>query len=338
MTKNITVNTKEPVLIRQTSIFLPSTAEASISLDLIPTIITGAGEEVTRCFLEFFTTNIENRNTRLAYARAIRQFLLWCEVRGVSLQEIQPMIVTAYREAHSGSPQTIKQHLAAIRMLFDWLVIQQMLPMNPAASVKGPKYSTKKRKTPVLSTEDARKLLNSINTSHVVGLRDRALIGIMIYSFARVSAVVSMRVEDYYQNGKRWWIRLHEKGGKFHEVPVHHAVQEYLDTYINEAGMTGDRKGMLFRTTRGKSRYLTQNGMNRTDVLLMVKRRAQDAGLPDNISCHTFRATGITAYLQNGGTIEHAQAIAAHESPWTTKLYDRTNDTISLDEIERIVI
>jgi site-specific recombinase XerD len=128
------------------------------------------------------------------------------------------MIVAAYVEqlTKEREPQTVKQHLAAIRMLFDWLVIGQSVPFNPAASVRGPRYSLKKGKTPVLSRADMRKLLESIDVSNVVGLRDRALIGLMVYSFARVSAVVHMRIRDYYQNGKRWWIRLHEKGGKFH--------------------------------------------------------------------------------------------------------------------------
>jgi integrase len=186
----------------------------------------------------------------------------------------------------------------------------------------------------VLSAADTRTLLNSIDTSHVVGLRDRALIGLMVYSFARVGAVVKMRVEDYYPNGKRYWIRLHEKGGKFHEVPAHHAAEEYLDAYIKAARIRDDDKGPLFRSSRGQSRELTDRALYTKDVLRMIKRRAMVAGLSKRVSCHTLRATGITTYLENGGSVEHAQQIAAHESPRTTKLYDRRNDTLSLDEIE----
>ena len=160
----------------------------------------------------------------------------------------------------------------------------------------------------------------------------------MCYTFARVSAVVHMKVEDYFtQNGKRFWIRLHEKGGKRHEVPAHHNAEAYLDEYLDAAGIRAEKKSPLFRSV-DRSWKLTENPLSRTDVLLMIKRRALAAGLPSSISCHTFRATGITAYLEAGGTIENAQAIAAHESPKTTKLYDRTNDQISLDEIERIAI
>ena len=181
-------------------------------------------------------------------------------------------------------------------------------------------------------------MLDSINVSHLIGLRDRALIAVMVYSFARVSAVVGMRVGDYYANGKRGWIRLHEKGGKFHEVPAHHNAEAYLDAYIAAAGIAEDSKGPLFRTTLGKTRKLTDKPMSRTDALRMIKRRSKEAGLSARVCCHTFRATGITAYLENGGTLEHAQAIAAHESPRTTKLYDRTSDQITLDEVERIQI
>lgn len=306
----------------------------------LPALITREGQKATRRFLEFFTANIRNKNTRLSYARAVGAFLAWCDERRQTLHTIEPIIVAAYIEelAKTRAPQTVKQNLAAIRMLFDWLVIGQVVPFNPAASVRGPRYSIKKGKTPVLSAEDARKLLDSINTSHVVGLRDRALIGVMVYSFARVSAVVQMKVKDYYPNGKRYWLRLHEKGGKFHEVPVHHTAEEYLDAYIEAASITEEKNKPLFRTTRGRTRALTERALDRFEAHKMIKRRAEEAGLPTGVTCHTFRATGITAYLENGGTIEHAQQIAAHESPRTTKLYDRTSDAISLDEIERIVI
>jgi len=279
-------------------------------------------------------------NTRLSYARAVGSFLAWCDERRISLQQIEPMIVAAYVEelTQERAPQTVKQNLAAIRMLFDWMVIGQIVPFNPAASVRGPRYSIKKGKTPVLSAEDTRRLLDSIDTSPVVGLRDRALIGTMVYSFARVSAVVNMKVKDYYPNGKRYWLRLHEKGGKFHEVPAHHTAEQYLDEYIDAAGIADDTKKPLFRTSRGRSRELTERGLSRVEAYLMIKRRVEAAGLPNNISCHTFRATGITEYLRNGGTVEKAAQIAAHESTRTTQLYNRTGDELTLDEIERIMI
>lgn len=339
--------------------------ELSFAGHAFPSLILEAGESAVRRFVEFFTANIRNPNTREAYARAVSQFLTWCEARGLHLRDLNPVLVSAYieelptrtdserlakREHRNGKPflvtvrtgplsaPAVKQHLAAIRMLFDWLVIGQVVPFNPAASVRGPKYVIKKGKTPVLSAEDARTLLDSIDTESLIGLRDRALIGVMVYSFARVGAVVRMRVSDYYQNGRRCWFRLHEKGGKFHEVPAHHSAEEYLDAYLEAAGIVDAKATPLFRSTIGRTRKLTEHGMTRSDVFRMVKRRALAAGISVSACCHTFRATGITAYLSNGGTIEKAQAIAAHESPRTTKLYDRTEDPITLDEVERIII
>ena len=234
-------------------------------------------------------------------------------------------------------PPTVKQHLAAIRMLCDWLVVGHVVPFNPATSVRGPKHVVKQGKTPVLTAPEARQLLDAIDTSKIAGLRDRALIGVMVYSFARVSAVIAMHVDDYYQQGKRYFFRLHEKGGKHHVVPVHHKAEEYMDAYLHAAGIAHEKHTPLFRSL-DKKRQVTEQPLNRRNTLHMIKRRARQAGLPDNICCHTFRATGITAYLDNGGTIEKAQQIAAHESPRTTKLYDRTSDQVSLDEIERVVI
>lgn len=305
----------------------------------LPSVIVEAGENASRRFIEFFTANIRNRNTRLAYAQAVGRFLSWCELRSLSLDHIEPVVVAAYVEelATDYAKPTVKQHLAAIRMLFDWLVVGQVVPVNPASSVRGPKHVVKRGKTPVLTAHEARQLLDSIETSTVAGSRDRALISIMVYSFARVSAVVGMNVEDYFQEGKRWWFRLHEKGGKRHEVPAHHNAEEYLDAYLKIAGISGAAKSPLFRTL-DRSGRITPNGMTRNDAFRMIKRRAKIAGLPATICCHTFRATGITAYLENGGTIEKAQTIAAHESPRTTKLYDRTADDITLDEVEKIRI
>ena len=137
---------------------------------------------------------------------------------------------------------------------------------------------------------------------------------------------------------KRWWVRLHEKGGKRHEMPAHHKLETYLDEYIRAAGIAGEPKSPLFRSARGRTGSLNAEAMHRVDVWHMIRRRAAELGLKVKIGCHTFRATGITAYLEAGGTLENAQAMAAHESPRTTKLYDRTGDEITLDEVERITI
>ncbi|BDC49804.1 integrase [Bryobacterales bacterium F-183] len=307
----------------------------------LPGIISSAGERASFRFVEFFTANIRNWNTRVSYGRAVREFCEWCEDRGLRLEALNPIIVSGYVELldreRGYSKPSVKQHLAAIRMLFDYLVTGGVLPMNPAGSVRGPKYSIKRGKTPVLSAEEARQLLDSIETDTIIGLRDRALIGVMVYSFSRVSAAVSMRIEDYFQGGKRWKFRFLEKGGKYNEVFAHHNAEAYLDAYLDAAGIWEEKKAPLFRTI-DRTLQLSDRQLHRTDALRMVKRRALAAGLPASTCNHTFRATGITTYLKNGGRVEVAQQIAGHESARTTGLYDRRDDEVSLDEVERIVI
>jgi integrase/recombinase XerD len=232
---------------------------------------------------------------------------------------------------------TVKQHLAAIKQLFAYLTSGGILEVNPAASVRGPKYVVKRGKTPVLSAAEARQLLDSIESNTLIGLRDRALIGMMVYSFARVGAAVAMKGGDLLQHRKQLWLRLHEKGGKRHEVPCHPELEAYLTTWTKAAGIGRQKKEPLFRSI-GKGDRLGEKAMSRFDVFHMIKRRAKAAALPYSTCCHTFRATGITTYLENGGTLEHAQAIANHESPRTTKLYDRTREELTAEEIGRIRI
>ena len=317
-----------------TALTLPS----GWAVEGLPAIVERAGPAAAERVLEFFTAHIRNANTRAAYAKAVTQFFTWCDQRGLELDEISPVAVAAYVEELQGvyRAPTIKQHLAAIRRLFDWLVVGQVVPWNPAAAVRGPTHVVKRGKTPVLQPGEVRLLLDSIDTSANGGLRDRALMGVMIYSFARVSAVVNMDVDDYYQQGKRWWLRLREKGGKHHALPVHHKAEAYLDAYLAVAGIAGERGSPLWRSLT-RARELGERRMSRVDVFRMVKRRVKAAEFGEAAAnCHTFRASGITAYLLNGGTLERAQAIAGHESPRTTQLYDRTADDITVEDIERI--
>ncbi len=295
--------------------------------------------KAARRTMEFFTTQINNDHTRKAYLNATRRFARWCEEHGIGqLADVQPFHVAAFvKDVQCDfSTPTVKQHLAGLRMLFDWLVTGHVLETNPAHAVRGPRHVVKKGKTPVLNNDEARAILNTIDTGSLIGLRDRALIGIMVYTFARINAVLEMKVADYFVRGRRGWVRLHEKGGKEHDVPCHHTLEQYLDEYIAAGGIAGDAEGPLFRTSGRKTGHT--KAMWQQDVYRMIQRRAENAGVKTRIGNHTFRATGITAYLKNGGTLEYAQQIANHSSPRTTKLYDRRTDEISLDEVERIVI
>ncbi len=318
---------------------LPAQIEPAAAA-IVPAVIAQFGERASERFFTFFVDNIRNPNTRAAYYRNARRFFAHCGDRGLELRDIKSYHVSAYIEelAQTMAPPSVKQHLAAIRMLYDWMVVGQIVETNPAQAVRGPKHVVKKGKTPVLTEDEARDLLKSIDGTDLVSLRDRALIAVCLYSFARIEAALGMDVNDYFPQGKRWWFRLREKGGKHHEMPAHHKAEEIVDAYIQAAGLKDQKNSPLFRTAVGKSKALSDRRMSRHAALKMIQRRAKKAGILTAVCCHSFRATGITNYLEHGGTLEKAQQMAAHESPKTTKLYDRTDDQITLDEVERIAI
>ena len=308
---------------------------------MAPALVAASGDQAAYRFLEFFTAQIRNPHTRRAYARAVGGFCRWAEARGIpSIETVSSVHVAAWVEGlgREVSPPTVKQHLAAVRMMFDWLATGGVLPFNPATAVRGPKHSVKKGKTPVLAPEEARALLDAIDATTPVGLRDRALIGLMVYSFARIGAALTMRVEDVYVQSRRLWVRLHEKGGKEHEMPCHHNLEAWLTAYIEGGGLRDDPKGPLFRTIQRGTGQLSAAPLPQGNAHAMIRRRASAAGIETKIGNHTFRATGITAYLKNGGTLERAAAMANHASTRTTQLYDRRRDEVTLDEVERVSI
>src|SRR3954462_12501395 len=289
-------------------------------------LVTAVGDRASLRFLEFFAAAIRNPHTRRAYGRAVAEFLAWCERGGVmSLSAVQPLHVAAWieQETRERSAPTVKQRLAAVRHLFDWLVTGQVVPVNPAASVRGPAHSVRTGKTPVLDPAEARQLLDSIDVTTPAGLRDRALIALMVYSFARVGAALGMRVEDVFTQNRRLWVRLREKGGKAHAMPCHHNLEAYLTAYIDDAGLADDPKAPLFRTIGRGTGKLTMTPLPQANAYARIQRRAVAAGVGTRIGNHTFRATGISAYLKNGGTLEHAAVMANHVSTRTTQLYDR---------------
>jgi site-specific recombinase XerD len=306
----------------------------------VPAIIAAAGDRASMRFLEFFAANIRNVHTRRAYGRAVAEFLAWCDDNRVpSITAVQPLHVAAWIEQQTREERaapTVKLRLAALRHLFDWLVTGQVIPTNPAGSVRGPSHVVKVGKTPVLAPEEARALIDSIEITTHAGLRDRALIGLMVFSFARIGAALGMKVEDVFTQNRRLWVRLREKGGKPHAMPCHHNLETYLTAYIEGVGIADDPKGPLFRTIGRGTGLLTRTPLPQANAYAMVGRRAAAAGIATKLGNHSFRATGITAYLKNGGTLEKAAQMANHASTRTTQLYDRRREELSLDEVERI--
>ena len=309
--------------------------------DRAPALVAAAGARASYRFLEFFTANIRNPHTRRAYARAAVEFFDWLAARGVrELAAIESVHVAAYvgQLQKARSAPTAKLRLAALRHLFDWLVIGQIMPVNPAAVVRGPRHIVRRGKTPVLDPQEARQLIDAIDATTIIGLRDRALIGLMVYSFARIGAAIGMQVDDVYSQNRRLWVRLHEKGGKQHAMPCHHNLELYLHEYIDSAGLVQEPKALLFQTYSRATGQLTGNPLPQANAYAMIQRRAKSAGITTHVGNHTFRATGVTAYLKNGGTLERAAQMANHASTRTTQLYDRRAEEVTLDEVERVLI
>jgi len=223
----------------------------------LPILFGDAGEFVSQRFIEFFTAEHRNPNTRAAYAHAVRQFTAWAEGRAFRLEDLTPVHVAAYVEQlglQLAAP-SVKQHLAAIRTLFDYLVRGGASRFNPATSVRGPKHVVNEGKTPVLSTEEARQMFDAIDVKTIAGLRDRALIAVMVFSFARIGAVLRMDVQDYQQQGKRWYLALHEKGGRHAQFPFITRPRNFSTPTLKRPGSppTRTRRCFALSTNGGNS-------------------------------------------------------------------------------------
>lgn len=304
-----------------------------------PAIIKNCSAAAVFAWQEFFEGQLPNQHTRTAYCRAVHRFAAWCERHRVDLIHISPGLVGRYFAQHPGSIPTKKQHLAALRHFFDRLVLRHVIILNPAASVRAERYHVIEGKTPEIHVDHARKLLESIDVSHVVGRRDRAIIGALIYTAARVGAVAKLTIGDLESDGRHWSLRFEEKGGKARSIPVRHDLEGFLLEYLQAAGhASADKRFPLFRSAIRKTNVLTENCMTPVDICRMVKRRMRAGGLPTTISPHSFRVTTITNLLEQGVPLEDVQYLAGHADPRTTRLYDRRRKKVSRNIVERISI
>jgi site-specific recombinase XerD len=320
---------------------VPVRAEPAISAEAasVPALLASGGAAALFAWEEFFQGKHANRHTRKAYRLATERFLAWCEAKGYELLKIRPGQVGEYFHELRVSHATKKQHLAAIRGLFDQLVMRHVLILNPAHAVRLERHQVIEGKTPEIQVEQARTLLRSIDTSHVVGLRDRAIIAILIYTAARVGAVAKLLMKSFEHDGNQWTLRFEEKGGKSREIPVRHDLERFILEYRDAAGLRDAAKeSPLFRTTIRKTKTLTANAMTAVDMCRMVKRRMKEAGLPARLSPHSFRVTTITDLLQQGVPLEDVQYLAGHADPRTTRLYDRRQKKVTRNIVERISI
>jgi integrase/recombinase XerD len=304
-----------------------------------PGLIAAAGEAAGFAWDEFFSGQIRNRHTRAAYLLAVRRFLIWVEPRAPSIERITPGMVGKYFDKHPGSIPTKKLHLSALRAFFDVLVNRHVVLLNPAATVRCERYQAVEGKTPEISRDQARTLLASIATSRPVGYRDKAIIATLIYTATRAGAVAALRLKDFTSDGTQYSLRFHEKGGKSRSIPVRHDLQVILLDYLDGLkwqSQPGDTP--LFRSVAGRTGSLTELPVSNVDICRMVKRRLCDAGLPKNLSPHSFRVATLTDLLKQGVPLEDAQFLAGHADPRTTRLYDRRQRQVTRNTVERISI
>ena len=308
-----------------------------IASPMLPALVAASGVRASYRFLEFFTANIRNPHTRAPMRAPPPNSSIGSRGRRSRARAVQSVHVATHR-AGAGAVRAERQAAACrsappVRLDGD----RPDHADYPAAAVRGPRHVVRRGKTPVLDPAEARRSSTHRHDERH-WLRDRALIGPMVYSFARIGAAIGMRVEDVFTQNRRLWVRLNEKGGKRHAMPCHHNLEEYLTAYLDGAELRGDPKGPLFRTIGRGTGKLTRTVLPQANAYAMIRRRAAAAGIATKLGNHSFRATGITAYLKNGCTLEKAAAMANHASTRTTQLYDRRRDEVSLDEVERITI
>lgn len=300
-----------------------------------PAIVKAAGKAAEFAWDEFFQAEIANAHTRKNYMHAVKGFLAWVEDRGLELARVAPGDVGEYLQDLDLAVPTKKLHLAALRRFFDRLVNRHACVINPAATVKAERYSVVEGKTPEIAPAQARALLNSIDVSDVVGLRDRALLAVLVYTAARVGAVAKLRAKDLVHDGSQYTLRFSEKGGKSREIPVRHDLERFLLEYLRAAGIV---EGPLFRTANRRTKTLTKNAMTGIDACRMMKRRLLRAGLPGRFSPHSFRVATVTDLLEQNVPLEDVQFLAGHADPRTTRIYDRRRRKVARNIVERISI
>ncbi|MBC7817340.1 MAG: tyrosine-type recombinase/integrase, partial [Planctomycetaceae bacterium] len=262
---------------------------------------------------EFFRGQLRNPHTRVAYMRAVRSFLEWAEKKSIPLTQIEPGKVGEYFDQLEGSIPKKKLHLSALRAFFDVLVNRHVLILNPAATVRGDRYRVVEGKTMEITPDQARRLLASIDTKHLIGRRDKAIIVTLIYTAARVGAVANLRLKDFVWDGSQYTLRFEEKGGQSRLIPVRHDLQLFLIAYRDEFDWQAEPKdSAFFRSVAGRTGKLTKKPLRGIDICRMMKRRLEAAGLPEQLSPHSFRVATVTDLLTQGIALEDVQYLAGH--------------------------
>jgi integrase/recombinase XerD len=306
--------------------------------DLLEGTSESTRAKTAETFLEVLGARLRNPNTRGAYRVAWRSFLAFCSARGLELESVKAYHVGAWLDQHPGSRSTQRQHLAAVRLLFDSLMMRGVVEYNPAPRAKPPRLVRESSHTPVFEEAEIVAFLDLISSESLKDVRDKAIFSVLFYSWCRVSALINLTVADYYERGGTRWLRFQEKRGKEHDVPVHSKAKEAVDLWLERSCLVSNPSAPLFPSFGKNRETIESRRLDRRSVLKLVEKRARRSGILKRVCCHSFRATGVTEYMNSGGTIEIAQRIAGHTSPATTRIYDRSGDRLTLEEIERVQI
>ncbi len=289
--------------------------------DLLEGTSESTRAKTAETFLELLGARVRNPNTRSAYRVAWRSFLAFCSARQLELESVKAYHVGSWLDQHPGSKSTQRQHLAAVRLLFDSLLMRGVVEYNPAARARPPRLVRESSQTPVFEEAEIT-FLDSISPKSLKEIRDKAIFCVLLYSWCRVSALINLSVADYYERGGARWLRFQEKRGKDHEVPVHSKAKEAVDLWLERSYLASKPNAPLFPSFSKNRETLNWRRLDRRSVLKLVEKRAKASGILKRVCCHSFRATGVTEYMNSGGTIEIAQRIAGHTSPSTTRIYD----------------
>ncbi len=318
---------------------LPTVIDPVGEWDGMPSLLARAGGNARFAWDEWLSAEIRNPHTRRAYGHAVRQFLCWCEAHTLALRDITPGSIGQYYDALHASIPTKKQHLSALRCFFDRLVLRHAMGLNPAASVRGERYSLTEGKTPQITVDQEKALLASIRVNDIVGLRDRAIVAVLVYTAARIGAVAGLTVGSFASGGSQSFLRFLEKGGKVREIPARSDLAAYLTAYLDAAGLrAAPADSPLFRRLKRRSKALTDHAMTADGMGRMLKHRMAGIGLPGELCPHSFRVGAITDLLSQGVPLEDVQNLVGHADPRTTRLYDRRQKKVMRSVVEKISV
>ena len=309
--------------------------------ELIPSSAESKRQKTRKTLLNIIEGRIQNPNTRRAYKNAWKKFFEFCSEYKLALDRLEPFHLGMFLRRHLGGVATQRQHLSAIRLLFDELLEQGVVELNPAARTKPPRLQRESSHTPVFEAAEIKAFLGAIKLECLRDVRDKALFCVLAYSWARVSAVAALNVEDYFERKGTRWLRFQEKRGKIHEVPVHSEAREAVDRWIAASGLgpsaplfpafAPDKQTFAKDKETNELRHLDRGG-----IFWLLQARAKASGLEKKVCVHSFRATGITEYLNAGGSIHIAKRIAGHSQLSTTQIYDHSGDGGMIAAIEKV--